>query len=296
MGLSRLTFQGPFYQLAPAHPRAVEIALPFLDGLDRRHVPAGRGLLQVLLLRRIAPLLALGGCLLLGAAALVSLFVWHVRDPCKPGSGDFDYDPPMTRPCRIACAGSALAALALLLGPQPLRAQAAVPIKAALPPAGTPAWNKGIQPLTPESYYHAIECGKSGEAQSPCVFYDAGLCKNDDYTLALYSPYKQVAYEVWTATSRKREAPTPNYRAAQQTRVVLGVTPIRAAKNPLVSVAIKRGGKTIAPAVSTPDGGGGTFIFDFAAWAPTAGITIELTGKVRPIACVLSPAVLARLR
>ena len=156
--------------------------------------------------------------------------------------------------------------------------------------------SKGIQPLTRDSYYHAIECGTSGEAQSPCVFYDAGLCKNDDYTLALYSPYKQVAFEVWSATSRKREAPMPNYKAAQQTRVVLGVTPIRAARNPLASVAIKRGGRTIAPAVSTPDAGGGTFVFDFAAWAPNTSITIELTGKVRLVSCVLSPAVLARLR
>jgi hypothetical protein len=105
-----------------------------------------------------------------------------------------------------------------------------------------------------------------------------------------------VAFEVWTATSRKREAPMPNYKAAQQTRVVLGVTPIRAAKNPLVSVAIKRGGKTITPAVSMPDAGGGTFVFDFAAWAPTTGITLELTGKARALSCVLSPEVLARFR
>jgi hypothetical protein len=184
----------------------------------------------------------------------------------------------------------------VVLAPWPVQGQAGAPIKAAVPPAAKPAWNKGIQPLTRESYYHAIECGKSGEPQSPCVFYDAGLCKNDDYTLAMYSPYKQVAFEVWTATSRKREAPTPNYKAAQQTRVVLGVTPNRAAKNPLVSVAIKRGGRTITPAVSTPDAGGGTFIFDFAAWAPTTAITLELTGKARAISCVLSPAVLARLR
>jgi hypothetical protein len=183
-----------------------------------------------------------------------------------------------------------------ILAPGPADGQTGAPIKAAVPPAGKPPWSKGIQPLSRESYYHAIECGKSGEAQSPCVFYDAGLCKNDDYTLALYSPYKQVAFEVWTATSRKREAPMPNYKAAQQTRVVLGVTPIRAAKNPLVSVAIKRGGKTITPAVSMPDAGGGTFVFDFAAWAPTTGITLELTGKARALSCVLSPEVLARFR
>jgi hypothetical protein len=202
----------------------------------------------------------------------------------------------MTRSRRIGQTALAIIAVSVVLAPQPVRGQPGAPIKAAVPPAATPPWNKGIQPLTRDSYYHAIECGKSGEAQSPCVFYDAGLCKNSDYTLALYSPYKQVAFEVWTATSRKREAPMPNYKAAQQTRVVLGVTPIRAAKNPLASVAIKRGGRTIAPAVSMPDAGGGTFVFDFATWTPTTSITIELTGKVRALSCVLSPAVLARFR
>ena len=202
----------------------------------------------------------------------------------------------MTPPRRLVRTALVTIAIAFVLAPGPVLGQPGAPIKAAVPPAGTPAWNKGIQPLTRDSYYHAIECGKSGEPQSPCVFYDAGLCKNDDYTLAMYSPYKQVAFEVWTATSRKREVPTPNYKAAQQTRVVLGVTPVRAAKNPLASVAIKRGGRTIAPAVSMPDAGGGTFVFDFAAWAPTTSITLELTGKVRAVSCVLSPAVLARFR
>jgi len=202
----------------------------------------------------------------------------------------------MVRAHRIVLAVLAFTAITFAFAPRPVIGQTGAPIKAAVPAVGKPAWNKGIQPLTRESYYHAIECGKSGEAQSPCVFYDAGLCKNDDYTLALYSPYKQVAFEVWTATSRKREAPMPNYRAAQQTRVVLGVTPIRTAKNPLTSVAIKRGGRAIAPAVAMPDAGGGTFVFDFAAWAPTTSITIELTGKVRALSCVLSPAVLARFR
>ena len=139
-----------------------------------------------------------------------------------------------------------------------------------MPPAAKPAWSKGIQPISRESYYHAIECGKQGGAQSPCVFYDADLCKNEDYVLSLYSPYKQVAYEVWLAASRKQEPPTPSYRGAQQTRVVLGVTPVRGAKNPLAKVAVKRGGKTIPPDTSTLDGGGGNFIFDFPAFAPTA--------------------------
>jgi len=190
------------------------------------------------------------------------------------------------------------AALLAAIWPTTLSAQAPAPpaVKAAMPPAAKPAWNKGIQPLSRDSYYNAIECGKQGGAQSPCVFYDTDLCKNDDYVLSLYSPYKQVAYEVWVAVSRKQEPPTPSYRGAQQTRVVLGVTPVRGSKNALAKVAVKRGGKTIAPDTSTLDGGGGNFIFDFPAFAPSATVTLELTGKTRTQTCVIAPAVLARFR
>src|SRR4026208_404730 len=62
------------------------------------------------------------------------------------------------------------------------------PIKAVVP-VSMPAWSKGIQRLTRDSYYHAIECGKQGGAQPSCVFYDAALCKNDDFVLSFYSPY-----------------------------------------------------------------------------------------------------------
>ena len=177
-------------------------------------------------------------------------------------------------------------------------AQAPAPpaVKATMPPAAKPAWSKGIQPISRESYYHAIECGKQGGAQSPCVFYDADLCKNEDYTLSLYSPYKQVAYEVWLAASRKQDPPTPSYRGAQQTRVVLGVTPVRGAKNPLAKVAVKRGGKTIPADTSTLDAGGGNFVFDFPAFAPTATVTLELTGKTRTQTLRHLAAVLARFR
>ena len=100
-------------------------------------------------------------------------------------------------------------------------------IKAQARPAPTPAWNKGILPISPESYYNAIECGKQGGQDPPCVFYDTGLCKNSDFALALYTPYKSVAYEVWRVVSQKQPPPQPNYQQAQQTRVTVGVTPVR---------------------------------------------------------------------
>ena len=191
----------------------------------------------------------------------------------------------------------AAAAIAALWSPLAAQAPAPAPppIKAVVP-ASTPAWSKGIQPLNRDSYYHAIECGKNGAAQPSCVFYDADLCKNDDYVLSFYSPYKQVAYEVWGAVSRKRPAPTPSYQAAQQTRVVIGITPVRGAKNQIANVLVKRGGKTIEPDTRTIDGTSGNFIFGFPPFAPTGTITLDMVGKTRTISCVLDRAALSRLR
>jgi hypothetical protein len=180
-----------------------------------------------------------------------------------------------------------------VLAPHPGSAQA--PIKAVVP-AAMPAWSKGIQPISRESYYHAIECGKQGTTQPSCVFYDAGLCKNEDFVLALYTPYKQVAYEVWSAVSRKRPAPTPSYQAAQRTKVVVGITPVRGARNPITNVVVKRGGKTIEPETRTIDGTTGNFIFAFAPFAPTAGITIDMVGRDRTQSCSVDRGVLARFR
>jgi hypothetical protein len=191
-------------------------------------------------------------------------------------------------------AAAIVVALSVQAGAQ-APAPALAPIKATVP-ASKPAWSKGIQPLTRDSYYHAIECGKNGAAQPSCVFYDADLCKNDDFVLALYSPYKQVAYEVWGAVSRKRPAPTPSYQAAQQTRVVIGITPVRGAKNQIASVLVKRGGKTIEADTRTIDGTSGNFIFGFPPFAPTASITLDMVGKARTISCVLDRAALSRLR
>jgi len=124
-------------------------------------------------------------------------------------------------------------------------------IKALARPAPTPAWNKGILPISPESYYNAIDCGKQGGQDPPCVFYDTGLCKNSDFALALYTPYKSVAYEVWRLVSQKQPPPQPNYQQAQQTRVTLGVTPERGSTNAFTDLTLKRGGRAIAPVSRT---------------------------------------------
>jgi hypothetical protein len=169
-------------------------------------------------------------------------------------------------------------------------------IKAQARPAPTPAWSKGILPISPESYYNAIECGKQGGQDPPCVFYDTGLCTNSDFALALYTPYKSVAYEVWRLVSQKQPPPQPNYQQAQQTRVTVGVTLVKGSSNAFTDLVLKRGGRTIAPVSRTNMDGGGRFTFDFPAFAATANMTLELVGKTRTISCLIEQPVLAQFR
>ena len=189
---------------------------------------------------------------------------------------------------------SALLLLGVLGLPGPaLHAQ----IKAQLPNEPMrPAWNKGIQPISRDSYWNAVECGKQRGARPACVFYDADLCKNDDFTLALYTPYKSVAYEVWRTIRSGQPPPTPSYSEAQRTRVTLGVTLAKGSTNAITGVVIARGGKTIEPAARAVDVTGGKFTFDFQAFAPTADITIEVAGRARTQRCSVEQAVLTRFR
>ena len=185
-----------------------------------------------------------------------------------------------------------LAALAAL-APSTAHAQ----IKAQVPGNITPAWDKGIQPINQDNYWNAVACGKQGGENPPCVFYDTGLCKNDDFTLALFTPYKMVAYEVWGAVRKKQEAPTPDYSEAQRTRITLGVKPVRGSKNPLTAVVIKRGGRVVKPVAQSFDAAsGGSFTFDFQAFAPTEDITIDLVGRSVTQSCLVEQSVLARFR
>lgn len=184
-------------------------------------------------------------------------------------------------------------AVTLGLAPAALRAQ----IKAQLPDGPMkPAWDKGIQPISRDSYYHAIECGKQGGARPACVFYDAELCKNDDFTLAMYTPYKSVAYEVWRVLKNGQPAPTPSYSEAQRTKVTVGVTRAAGSKNTIKGLLIKRAGKTIEPTARALDDTGGKFTFDFAPFAPTADIAIEVAGALRTRTCTVDRAVLSAFR
>ena len=189
-----------------------------------------------------------------------------------------------------------LAALLLFACTLLWAAPSAAQIKAVARPGATPPWNQGMMPINSKSYYHAIECGKQGGDDPACVFWDTGLCKNDDFTLTFYSGYKQVAYEVWNAVRRKKPAPQPSYQAAQRTRVTIGVTPAPGSTNALTDFAVKRGGKPVQPAVRTVSGGTGNLTYDYPAWAPTSSVTLEMVGKTRTISCVIAPEVLRQFR
>ncbi len=173
---------------------------------------------------------------------------------------------------------------------------ASAQVKAQLPAGITPPWTSGIQAINQNNYWSAVACGKQGGQRPLCVFYDAVLCPNGDFTLAMFTPYKMVAYEVWRAVNQHQEAPTPSYAEAQRTRISVKLTPKAAAKNPVTALSIKRGEQTVKPVSQSIEAGVGTFIFDFAPFAPTEDISLEMTGKARTVSCVIEKSVLSSLR
>ncbi len=173
---------------------------------------------------------------------------------------------------------------------------ASAQITASARPGATPEWTKGITAISPESYYNAIDCGKQGGADPACVFWDTAVCKNDDFALAFFTPYKMVAHQVWSAVRRKQPAPQPSYPAAQRTNVTIGVTPVKGSKNVFTNLVLKRGGKAIPPMSRLLEPGGGSFTYGYAPFAPTAELTIEIVGKTNTISCTVPPDVLAAFR
>jgi len=171
-----------------------------------------------------------------------------------------------------------------------------VAIKAQAPAGVKPPWTKGIAPITPQGYYNAIECGKIGGENPPCVFWDTALCRNDDFDVAFHTGYKAVAYEVWQAVRQKHPAPTPDYNQAQRTKVTIGITEARAAGNAIADLVVKRAGRVVAPVDRSSSANGRRATFEYAPFAPTAAVTIEMIGKRRTIACTIDPVVLSRLR
>ncbi len=170
----------------------------------------------------------------------------------------------------------------------------AAQITATARPDATPPWYQGILPISSESYYHAIECGKQGGEDPPCVFWDTGLCKNDDFELSAYTAYKQIAYEVWQLVRSGRPAPQPDFYAAQRTRVTIGVAAIQDSENKLTDLTLTRSGTSVNPVDRNVRDG--RFTFDYPAWAPTTAVTLEIVGDARTISCTIEPGVLQQFR
>ena len=189
---------------------------------------------------------------------------------------------------------ASMVVVACLLTAAPARSQETV--NAQLPSNITPAWTKGIQAINQDNYWNAVACGKQGGQRPLCLFYEAELCKNSDFDLSMFTPYKRVAYEVWQAVRAKQPAPTPSYPEAQRTRITVKLTPKPAAKNPLTGMQITRDGKALKPVSQFFDAGAGNFTYDFPAFAATGDITLEMIGKTRTIACGISQPVLAQMR
>jgi len=191
---------------------------------------------------------------------------------------------------RFACVRLALAVL--MLHPTDVLRQ----VTAQARNAPRPPWNKGIQPISAESYYNAIECGKQGGADPPCVFWDTGLCQNPDFVLTVYTAYKSVAYEVWRVVSQKQPAPTPSYGDAQRTRITIAIKPARGSKNPLTNLVLKRVGRTTMAVERSVSTEGGRFTFDYPAFAPSTDVTLDLVGQSATISCRIPRAVLTTFR
>ena len=196
------------------------------------------------------------------------------------------------RAVRLALIVAGACCLSAAVAPAP----AAVRVQAQVPAGITPPWSKGIVPITPESYYNAIACGQQGGDNPPCVFWDTGLCRNDDFELAFYTGYKAVAYEVWRAVRQKQPPPKPDYGQAQRTRVTIGVTEARGSNNAITDLVLRRSGRIVQPIDKSSTEHGRRFTFDYPAFAPTAAITLDLVGTARTISCHVDPPVLARFR
>ena len=93
------------------------------------------------------------------------------------------------------------AVLVVLLAP---RVAAQTTITGALPSTITPAWNKGIQPINQENYWNAVNCGKQGGQRPLCVFYDADVCKNDDFEMAMFTRTSRWPIKSGTRFARSR--------------------------------------------------------------------------------------------
>jgi len=168
----------------------------------------------------------------------------------------------------------------------------------------------GIKLLNDETWHEAIACGKAG---AECAVTPYLLCpSNPRYTVRLATPYSRVAFSVYEAQRRHRQARPPTVGAVNSWRVGLFVSPASDSQlaDSIEKVFVRRGNQTIepttitlAPVVIGDRGDGkkvqlskGFFAFPLDAFRPLSDVTIVFIGPSGEMTCVLNQRELSTLR
>ena len=139
--------------------------------------------------------------------------------------------------------------VALALTAPAARAQ----VKGHLPPTITPPWTNGIQPISRESYWNAIDLRQAARRRGRRASSTTPNCaRTTSSRWRSTRLYKQVAYTVWQAVSHKQPAPTPSYGEAQRTRIIVGLKPLHRSQNPVAGLTIARGKDDRATLLAQP--------------------------------------------
>ena len=156
---------------------------------------------------------------------------------------------------------------------------------------------EGNPPDQPRELLQRHRMRKAGRQLRRACSGTPGLCKNADFELAMYTPYKMVAYEVWRVVSQKQPPPQPNYAEAQRTRITIGCDAGQRLEERVHgsgAEARREAGRRRPHVRSRP--ARAVSRSTFPAFAPTAAISVDLVGKDRTISCAIDAATLKRMR
>jgi len=140
-------------------------------------------------------------------------------------------------------------------------------------------------PINAESYY-TRSSAEAGRRRPPCVFWDTGICKNDDSAWLLLS-HKQVAYEVWTRCARSGRHRSPAISRAANARDPRGDAGAGLEER-LTDLVVKRGGKPVPAAIRTISAARG-ISRSTTRCGPNHHRHARDDRKARTISCVIRP-------
>ena len=167
----------------------------------------------------------------------------------------------------------------------------------------------GIKLLSEETREEAIACGKRG---AECAVTPYLLCpSNPRYSVRLATPYSRIAFAVYEAQRRHRQARPPSRGAANHWGVGLYVSPANDSEkaDSIERVFIRRANEAIQPMTVTlapvfvdrADGSKvqlskGFFAFPMDAFRPLSAITLAFIGPSGEVNCTLDQRKLSNLR